>query len=129
MTDPITDLFNRIKNAQALHTEYVYMPASKLKLAVLGVLKKEGLINDFEKKSRLSQKNIKVILKYHDKVSAFSGFQRISRPGQRIYVKGKEISRLKKGYGMAIVSTSQGVMSGKEARKKGLGGEALVEIW
>jgi small subunit ribosomal protein S8 len=130
MTDPITDMLNRIKNAQAVHHQTAEVPFSKIKLRIAEILKEKGFILDFKKRGRGVKKIIKIKLKYlDDGTGAISDFKRISRPGQRIYKKAKEIKRVKDGYGIAIISTSKGIMTDKEARKHKLGGEVLCEIW
>lgn len=123
MTDPITDMFNRIRNAQLVNKETVDIPFSNIKLKIAEILKTSGRILDFKKRGRKPHQVIRV------EMPAISGFKRVSKPGQRIYKKSKEIKRVKSGYGIAIVSTSKGLMIDKEARKKKLGGEVMVEIW
>jgi len=128
--DPITDMFNRIRNAQAVHKETVEIPFSNPKLKIAEILKSEGFIFDFKKRGRRAKRIIKIDLKYLDnKTPSISGFKRISKPGQRIYRKAKELKPVKSGYGKAIVSTSKGLMTGREARKQKLGGEIICEVW
>ena len=133
MTDPITDMLNRIRNAQALLKEQVSFPFSNLKYDIAKILEKEGFIEKAEKKGRKTKRIIDIILKYQNeqegKRPSISGLIRVSKPGQRLYVKAKKIRRVKGGYGISIVSTSKGVMTGKEARKQKLGGEIICEIW
>ena len=130
MTDPITDMFNRIKNAQAVANKTVDVPFSNLKLKIAEILKKQDFIIDFKKRGRKPHQLVRLELKYgSDKLPALAGFKRISKPGQRIYQKTKEIRKVKSGYGSSIVSTSQGIMVGREARRKKVGGEIMVELW
>jgi len=129
MTDPITDMLNRIRNAQAVFHPAVSIPFSKLKYEIAKIFKKQGFIEKVEKKGRKIKKTIEITLKYVDKTPAISGLKRISKPGQRIYVSRREIRRVKSGFGMAILSTSKGLMTNKEARKQKLGGEIICEIW
>jgi len=130
MTDPITDMFNRIRNAQNVMQEDTDIPCSKLKLRIIEILKREGFVKDFKKKGRKPHQLIKVDLKYHsDKTPCLAGFKRVSKPGRRIYRKAKEIRGIRDGYGLALISTSRGLMTDKEARKKKMGGEVMVELW
>ncbi len=126
MTDPISDMLIRIKNAQAVNKETVGIPFSKLKQELARVLKQSGLILDYEKKGRAIVKKLELKLKYENSFSAIAAVKRISKPGQRIYLKSREIFS-KKG-STIIVSTSRGLMTGDEARKAKLGGEVLCQI-
>ena len=130
MTDPITDLLNRIKNAQAVFHPVTDVPCSNLKSRIVEILKNEGFISDFKKRGKKEMKILRIGLKYNsDKTPVISGFKRISKPGQRIYKKSKEIRKVKNGFGFAIVSTNQGLLTDKEARRKKLGGEVMLEVW
>ena len=139
MTDPIADMLNRIKNAQAVNHSTVEVPFSNFKYEIAKILEKHGFIEKVEKKGRKVKRTIVITLKYlpaealtkagHDKTPAISGLKRVSKPGQRIYLDSTKIKRVKGGYGMAIISTSRGLMIDKEARKQRLGGEVLCEIW
>ena len=130
MTDPITDMLNRIRNAQLVRHEVVEIPFSGIKFKIAEILKKQGFVLDYKKMGKATGKLIKIDLKYtEEKEPAISGFKRVSKPGQKIYKRAKEIRRVKGGSGMAIVSTSKGVMTGEEARKQKIGGEILCEIW
>jgi len=130
MTDPITDLLNRIKNAQAVFHPVADVPCSNLKARIVEILKSEGFISDFKKKGKKEMKILRIGLKYNeDKTPMISGFKRISKPGQRIYKKSKEIRKVKNGFGFAIISTNQGLLTDKEARRKKLGGEVMLEVW
>lgn len=126
MTDSIADMLIRIKNAQAVNKETVGIPFSKLKQEIARVLKQNGLILDYEKKGRAIVKKLELKLKYENSFPAVAAVKRISKPGKRIYLKSREIFS-KKG-SVIIVSTSQGLMAGSEARKAKLGGEILCEI-
>jgi len=127
--DPITDMLNRIRNAQAILHPQVEMPYSNLKYEIAKLLEKKGLVEKVTKAGKKEKKSIEIILKYEDKVPVISGMKRISKPGQRIYLPAKKIRPVKGGYGLAIISTSKGLMTNKEAKKQKLGGEILCEIW
>jgi len=130
MQDPIGDMLTRIRNAQAVRHQIVDIPFSKMKLKIAEILKQEGFILDFKKQRKNSQKIIKIKLKYlENNVPAISGLKRVSKPSRRIYKKTKEIKKVKSGYGIAIISTSKGLMTDKEAKKRKLGGEVICEIW
>jgi small subunit ribosomal protein S8 len=129
MTDPISDMLNRIRNAQAVFHPTVEIPFSNLKYEIAKILAKNGFIEKVEKKRRKVKKSIEITLKYENKTPAISGLKRISKPGQRIYSDFRKIKKVKGGYGIAIISTSKGLMTDKEARKQKLGGEVLCEIW
>jgi len=129
MTDPISDLLNRIRNAQAVSKEQLSVPFSNLNHEIAKILEKQGFIKKVEKKGRTYNKVIEITLKYDEKKPAISGLKRISRPGQRIYKKFKDVKPVKSGYGILIISTSKGLMTDKEARKQKLGGEVMCEIW
>ena len=129
MTDPITDLLNRIKNAQAVLHQTVDIPFSNLKYEIAKLLKKGGFLEKVEKKGKNTKRIIEVSLKYEEKKPAITGLYRISKPGQRIYVKAKKIRRVRGGYGFSIISTPKGLMTDKEARKQKLGGEVMCEVW
>ena len=127
--DPITDMLNRIKNAQAVLHPQVEVPYSHLKYEMAKLLEKKGFIEKANKAGKKEKKSIEITLKYDNKQGAISGLRRISKPGQRIYLPAKKIKKVKGGYGLAIISTSQGLMTDKEAKKQKLGGEILCEIW
>jgi len=129
MTDPITDMLNRIKNAQAVAHLTVDIPFSKVKYQIAQILAREGFIEKVEKKGRKTRKIIRITLKYVDNIPAISGLKRVSKPGQRIYLSWRKIKKVKGGYGIAIISTSKGLMTNKEARKEKIGGEVICEIW
>ena len=128
MSDPIADMLTRIRNANSTYHEKVEMPASTVKAAVLNILKEEGFVKNFE--SVNNGKTLKVTLKYgSNKEKVISGIKRISKPGLRVYAKKEELPRVLGGLGIAVISTSQGVMSDKTARKLGLGGEVIAYVW
>tara|TARA_Y100001968_G_scaffold250977_1_gene236123 strand:+ start:2108 stop:2506 length:399 start_codon:yes stop_codon:yes gene_type:complete len=130
MTDPIADLLSRIRNAQSARHDIVSMPASKLKKAFLEILKHEGFIADFSFEDDGPQGTLSVILKYDKDVKPIIlGLKRISRPGCRSYVKAAEIPKVLGGLGVAILSTSRGVISDREARRLNVGGEVMAHVW
>jgi small subunit ribosomal protein S8 len=129
-TDPIADMLTRVRNAIMARHDSVLVPTSRMKLAITRILKKEGFITDFELLKGKPQKAIKIHLKYDDKNEPIlSGLERVSKPGLRVYVGRDEIARVQGGLGIAIVSTSQGVMTGQQAWRKGIGGELLCHVW
>jgi len=127
--DTISDMLNRIRNSQAVLKEQVEVPFSTLRYEIASILKERGFITKAEKKGKKTKKIIEITLKYQDKVPAISGLKRISRSGQRIYKSFKDLRPVKSGYGIAIISTSKGLMTDKEAKKQRLGGEVICEIW
>jgi len=127
--DPIADLLVRIKNAQASGHELVEAPFSKVKFAISKILEREGIIGAVEKKGVKNKEKIEITLKYDQGVGAIGEIKRVSKPGQRIYTSSEKIRSVKQGYGLSIISTSQGLMTDKEARKKKIGGEILFQIW
>jgi len=130
MTDPIADFLTRIRNANSVNHEKVEIPASRLKRTMAQILKDEGMIKDFEYVEDGRQGLLCVHLKYGpNKQKVITGLKRISRPGLRVYAKKDEVPRILGGLGLAIISTSQGVMTDKQARKRGLGGEVLCYVW
>ena len=129
MTDPIADMLTRIRNANQMKHESVSMPASRLKLEILEVLKNEGYIAEYEKVEDGKQGVIKVTLKYVNKERVIKGIKRISKPGLRVYAKSTELPQVLNGLGVAIISTSNGVMTDREARKNKLGGEVIAFVW
>jgi small subunit ribosomal protein S8 len=129
MTDPITDMLNQIRNAQAVEKTEVLIPLSKIKNEIATILSKEGFITESKKAVKGKIKVLKIVLKYDNGVSAISGLKRISRPGQRIYDSVHDIKKVHGGYGISIVSTSKGLMTNKEAKKQKLGGEIICQIW
>lgn len=127
--DPIADMLTRIRNAVSNSQESVDIPASKLKEAILTILKKEGYITDFKLKNKKGFSVIKVDLSYKNGETPIQHIERISRPGLRIYRPATRIPRVLSGFGLVILSTPQGVMSGRDARKKGIGGEIICKVW
>ncbi len=130
MTDPIADMLTRIRNAITANHPRVDIPGSKLKLEVARILKEEGYINNFVSKGEGVKYAIRIFLRYDAKgTSSITHLSRVSRPGRRVYVGATEIPRVLGGYGVNIVSTSQGLMSGKRARKENIGGEVIAQIY
>jgi small subunit ribosomal protein S8 len=130
LTDPIADYLTRIRNALGSGHDQVEIPASRLKLEMTRILKEQGYIRDFVKEPARVGEAIKINLKYtEDRRPVIAGLERISRPGRRRYVDHKHVPRVDGGTGTAIVSTSVGVMTGHEAKQKGVGGEVVAYIW
>jgi len=130
MTDPIADMLARIRNAVSAKHSRVDIPASKLKLEIARILKEEGYINNFVVKGEGAKKIVRIFLRYDARgTSSITYLARVSRPGRRVYVGSHEIPRVLGGYGVNIVSTSRGLMSGKAARKENVGGELLAEVY
>ncbi len=130
MTDPISDMLIRIKNALMARQKTVVVPGSKLKLEIARILRDEGFIEDYRVVEEKPQIKIEIALKYDEKKRpVIAGIKRISKPGRRTYRGYKELPRVLDGMGMAIISTSQGIMTDHEARKRRLGGEVICEIW
>lgn len=129
ISDPITDMLNRIRNAAMVRHDSVLVPTSKLKAAIAKILKDEGFITDFEVMKGKPHRVIKIHLKYYDRNQpAISSMQRVSKPGLRVYVDRTEIPRVSGGLGIAILSTSKGVMTGQQAWRQGVGGEMLCYV-
>jgi small subunit ribosomal protein S8 len=128
MTDPISDMLARIRNANRALLPNVEIPHSKIKESIAGILKREGYIQDFAVEGKIP-KNIKLRLKYQGKKSVIEGLRRISTPGLRRYVGSTDIPRVRGGMGVAVLSTSEGVMTGTQARKKNIGGELVCYVW
>ena len=130
MTDPIADMLTRIRNANQNKSANVIIPASKIKLDILNVIKSEGYIEDVEFVEDGKQGAIKVTLKYTEKKErVIKGLKRISKPGLRVYAKATEMPKVLNGLGVAVVSTSNGVITDREARHQHLGGEVIAYIW
>jgi len=130
MTDPIADFLTRIRNANSVNHEKVEIPASKVKRTLAEILKGEGFIKDFEYIEDGKQGIIRLYLKYGpNKQKVITGIKRISKPGLRVYVKKDQLPRVLGGLGIAVISTSQGIMSDREARKRQLGGEVICYVW
>jgi small subunit ribosomal protein S8 len=126
--DPISDLLNRIRNGQAVLKEKIEIPFSNIKYEIAKILASKGFVAEVDKRGRKGKKVIEITLKYEDKMPAISGLKRISKPGQRIYAGAGGIKVRGLG-GIIVISTSEGLMTDKEAKKKGLGGELVCEIW
>lgn len=129
VSDPIADMLTRIRNGILAGHDFALIPNSKMKLSISKILKSEGFIKDFEVVQDKDNRVIKVYPKYIDKKPAISGLERVSRPGLRVYVQQSEIPRVYGGLGIAIISTSKGVMTGYQAYKQGLGGEVICYVW
>lgn len=129
ITDPIADMLTRIRNANTARHESVDVPASNMKNAIADILLKEGYIKSFESIEDGKQGVIKINLKYINKQKTISGIKRISKPGLRVYANSSELPKVLGGLGIAIISTSKGIMTDKEARKEGVGGEVLAYVW
>ncbi len=130
VTDTIADMLTRIRNANQMRYTEVKVPASKLKIELARILKEEGFIKEYKVLDDTVQGTILLTLKYgHNKERVITGLKRISKPGLRVYAKNDEVPKVLNGLGIAIVSTSKGIMTDKEARKQNLGGEVLAYIW
>ncbi len=130
VTDPIADMLTKIRNASLAKFEKVDIPASKLKVEIVKILKNEGFIKTFKKVAQDGSNQIRIYLKYDDGNKAvIHGLQRMSKPGRRVYTGYKEMPRIFNGYGTLIVTTSQGVITGKKAAEKKLGGELICSVW
>lgn len=131
LTDPIADMLTRIRNAILVRRDTVLVPGSNPKVALARIMKDEGFIEDFEILRSGVQRTLRLRLKYRDnkKEPVISGLRRVSKPGLRRYVGSREIPRIYGGMGVAIISTSQGVMTGSEARRRGIGGEFICYLW
>ena len=130
VTDPIADMLTRIRNANTMRYKEVEVPSSKVKLEIAKILKEEGFITDYKVKKNNVQDIITIALKYGDnKERVITGLKRISKPGLRVYAKSEDIPGVLNGLGIAIISTSKGIMTGKNAKASNLGGEVLAYIW
>ncbi len=129
MTDPIADMLTRIRNAQKSNKTVISLPSSKFKLAISKILKEEGYIDDIIQHKKGQKVTLEITLKKIEDHYAISGIEKVSKPGQRAYVGKNKLPRVLGGFGIAIVSTSKGVMTNAEARKNGLGGEVVCRVW
>ena len=129
MRDPIADMFTRIRNANQERHETVKVPGSKMKIKIAEILKAEGFIKDFTIEEDGVKKTIVITLKYNGNERVITGLRRISKPGLRIYAKVDEVPKVLNGLGIAILSTSKGVMTDKEARAQKVGGEVIAYVW
>lgn len=128
--DPIADMLTRIRNAQAAHHQTVSIPYSKIKAAILKIMKRENFIADYEKKGKKTRKSIAVTLKYEkDGTSAITDVKRVSKPGRRVYKGADELYPVRQGFGIAVLSTPSGLLTNKEAKQKKIGGEVICEVW
>lgn len=130
LTDPIADMLTRVRNAILVKSEKVDIPASKMKVEIAKILKEEGFIKSYKIVKDKKQGILRVTLKYTpDNASVISGLQRISKPGRRVYVGKDEIPKVMGGVGIAIITTPKGILSDKECRREGVGGEVLCYVW
>ena len=129
VTDPIADMLTRIRNANQMRYKEVEVPSSKIKVEIAKILKREGFIADYKIKKNNIQDILVLSLKYDGKTRVITGLKRISKPGLRVYVKANEVPSVLNGLGIAIISTSHGMMTDKEARKGSHGGEVVAYIW
>ncbi|AOM84546.1 30S ribosomal protein S8 [Salisediminibacterium beveridgei] len=130
MTDPIADMLTRIRNANTVRHTSLELPSSKLKIQIADILKREGFIRDYENIEDNKQGVLRLFLKYgQDNEKVISGLKKISKPGLRVYAKSDELPRVLGGLGIAVISTSDGVITDKEARQKQVGGEILAYVW
>lgn len=129
MTDPVADMLTRIRNALAVRHEGTNVPASRMKVAIARILKGEGFIRDFEMLRGQVHPTMRVHLAYLEREPVISGLKRVSKPGLRVYVGKGEIPRVYGGVGIAILSTSRGIVTGREAWRMGVGGELLCYVW
>ncbi|GGH74842.1 30S ribosomal protein S8 [Compostibacillus humi] len=130
MTDPIADMLTRIRNANMVRHEQLELPASNIKKEIADILKREGFVKDYEVIEDNKQGILRIFLKYGpNNERVITGLKRISKPGLRVYAKADEVPRVLNGLGIAIVSTSKGVLSDKEARAQAVGGEVLAYVW
>lgn len=130
MTDPVADMLTRVRNANMVKHEKLELPGSKIKKEIADILKREGFVRDYEFIEDNKQGVLRIFLKYGaNKEQVITGIKRISRPGLRVYAKAEEVPRVLNGLGIAIVSTSSGVLSDKEARTQAVGGEVLAYVW
>ncbi len=130
VTDPVADLLTRIRNANSAKHDFVEAPASKLNMEIVKILHGEGFIKNFEQIKDRQFPTVKIALKYGPKQEMIlSNLKRVSKPGLRVYAKRDRVPRVLRGLGVAIISTSKGVMTDREARKQGIGGEVLCYVW
>jgi len=128
-TDPIADMLARLHNAALARHERTEMPSSKMRLSIAKLLKEEGYVDDF-RETEGPKKLLTIVMRYgRDRQAAIDGLRRVSRPGRRVYVRHDQIPRVRNGYGIAVLSTSSGVMSDRQCRKASVGGELICEVW
>lgn len=129
LTDPIADMLTRLRNAIRIKAEKVDIPASKMKVEIARILKEEGFIKTYKILKDKRQGILRIILKYIESESAISGLKRISKPGRRVYVGKRETPKVMGGVGIAILTTSKGILSDKACRREGVGGEVICYVW
>ena len=127
--DPINNMLNSIKNAQAVLLPQIEVDFSNLKYEIARILERKNFVEKVVKSGKKTGKTLEIVLKYENKLPAISGMKRVSKPGQRIYLPAQKIKSVRGGYGFSIISTSKGLMTGSEAKKQNLGGEMICEIW
>ncbi|MFC1919662.1 30S ribosomal protein S8 [Chloroflexota bacterium] len=127
--DPTADMLTRIRNGLMARHDFALVPFSQTKLAIAGILKAEGFISDYEVVKGQTHRSLKIHLKYIDRQPAIKGLKRVSKSSLRVYVRRKEIPRVYGGVGIAIISTSKGIMTGKESWRSNIGGELLCYVW
>jgi len=128
MSDPIADLLTRIRNAIAVNKKTVLVPHSKIKQAIVKILKQENYLADYQVKGKSSKKELEITIKYYQRNPAITNLTRISKPGVRLYTDVKDIPRLMRGRGIIILSSSQGIISGRQALKNNIGGEIICKV-
>jgi small subunit ribosomal protein S8 len=129
-SDPVADTLTRLRNANMVYADEADMPSSKLKVALADVLKQEGYVRDYAVEPGEPQPTLRIALKYsHERERALNGLRRVSKPGLRVYAGSDEIPRVLGGLGVAVVSTSSGLMSDRDARRRGIGGEVMAYVW
>lgn len=129
LTDPIADMLTRIRNGMRINAEKVDVPASRMKVEIAKILKEEGFIKGYKILKDKRQGILRVVLKYVDGDSVISGLKRVSKPGRRVYASRTEIPKVMGGVGIAILTTSKGVLSDKACRREGVGGEVICYVW
>lgn len=129
MTDPIADMLTRIRNATTVRDKMVEIPGSKIKQEIAKIFKEEGYILDYEFVEDGKQGILRIYLKYNGKTNVISGLKRISRPGLKVYARKDQIPKVLGGLGIAVLSTSQGIMTDRKARTEGIGGEVICYVW
>jgi small subunit ribosomal protein S8 len=129
MNDPIADMLTRVRNAQAVKLPEVFVPFSKMKQKIAEILKGEGFLNDVEVQEGPRGVKLRLLLKYHQGKGVIETLERVSKPGRRVYSRSSELPRILQGLGIAIISTSRGVMTDKNARQLKLGGEIICKVW
>jgi len=128
MSDPIADLLTRLRNAVAVNKKTVLVPHSKIKQAIVKILKQENYLADYQVKGKSSKKELEITIKYYQRNPAITNLTRISKPGVRLYTDVKDIPRLMRGRGIIILSSSQGIISGRQALKNNIGGEIICKV-